>query len=246
MPEMNGDKILRFLPPKKGGKLYILTRLHMLWSPSNGISKNYHCHKELDKNLKWTGNCIICEKYNEFWKFADAQKVPYHYQGTFEALMGDLRKIKPNERAYYNVIDRENDTKPLVFSCGFSTHAKVIKAIIGEGEWNPPLGKIFNVKTGRDFVLKKRMVNADNRQFPTYDKSDFLEPSKAGTAKQIKFWSENLNDLSEYRVLKPEQELRQAMIDMFGDFDTPEKNKFIKQKEVIRDINAPFQASFYA
>lgn len=246
MPEMNGEKILRFLPPKKGGKLYVLTRIHMLWSPLSSISKSFHCHKELDKNIRWSGNCIICEKYNEFCKLADAQKVPYHYHGSLDALMGDLRKIKPNERAYYNVIDRDNDEKPLILSCGSFVHAKVIKSIIGDGEHYPPLGDISNIKTGRDFTLRKKMVNAQNRQFPNYDQSEFLAPSKAGTPKQIKFWSENLHDLSELRVLKPEAEMRSALIDMFGDFDTPEKKKFVKQKEIIRDINAPFQASFYA
>ena len=241
LPEMNGEKRLRILPRKKGEKLFVLTRLHMLWLPSSSISKNFHCHKELDEDMNWVGKCIICEKYNEFWKFADAQKVPYHYNGTHAAFMGDLRKIKPNERAYYNVIDRDNDTKPLVFSCGSSTHVKIIKSMIGDENYYA-LGDISNFKTGRDFVIVKQTKNG----FPMYDKSHFLEPSVAGTKKQIESWKDNLNDLTQCRTLKPEQEMIDALKGMFGDWDIPEKKKFKKQKAVVRDINEPFESSFHA
>lgn len=241
MPLNAGDKILRLLPPRKGDKLFYSIRIHRV-APKGLSFKNYHCHKELINN-KWEGNCVICDKYAEFWRNFSNGQVPYFYKGNLDEFRRDIGEIKPNERHYYNAIERDNDEKTGILSIGKFVHATIMKSIVGD-EHTPPLGDVTNIKTGRDFILRKRVVNGS---FPSYDGSCFAaETSPLGTKQQIKKWQSEMHDLTQRRNLSPQEEMRQSLIDMFGDFDTPEKKNIKAIKEILRNINEPFEPSYYA
>ena len=230
------EKRMRFL---RSNPFYKAARSHRL------SNNSFYCHKELNSITgKWEGNCVICDKYSQFWGFIDKKQVPYHYSGNLDAFMGDVRGIKPVERYYYNVIDRDNEEMPLVFPCGKTVHEIILQSML-----NPVMQDATNFFNGRDFVVRKEM-KADSYGyggFPDYSKSGFLEkPSSAGTRRQIEFWMNNLHDLNARVILKPKEEMHQALINQFGDFDTPEKKKILKIKAINRDINEPFESSFYA
>ena len=65
MPDGEGIVVVRILPPRKGAKLYCVTRTHKLGQ------KNLHCPQTL-VNGKWQGFCPICNYYRNLWKESDS------------------------------------------------------------------------------------------------------------------------------------------------------------------------------
>lgn len=216
MPESDGLIIGRILPSRTGRirDLFCSTRLHTL----NG--KHIHCPREI-VGERWQGKCPICEKYSRLWKESDTK--PKNSEEQLY-LQSEARKLKPNERYYYNFEVKQqtgtfknnqpNKTNvPLILSVGKQVHAKILKAMLGsEEEMEPPLGKIYDPEVGRDFkIIKKSKHGTDNRVYPFYDDSKFLEPSSLGSAEHIKELLENLHDLQALRSLRPFEELQQEL-----------------------------------
>jgi hypothetical protein len=92
-------------------------------------------------------------------------------------------------------------------------YEKILRAMKGDdmaGE--APLGDITNPKTGRDFRVVKKTVRVGNGpEYPNYDASKFEEISPVGTVKEFESWLDSLHDLNSLRVLKTQEELKQAI-----------------------------------
>jgi hypothetical protein len=204
-PGQTGSISLRILPPAKGQKLYVATRIHTI----NG--RKIHCPRPL-VNGKWDKNvyCPICEYYNSLWRKVDKLE-DEGKKDEAEAVKKEARDIKPVERYYYNAIvrkltnsDGETQTNvgPRIFSVGKTLHQMVLRAICGDGT-EPALGDITAIKNGYDFILKKEIRVTGDQEFPNYDRSTFArEPSVAGTQEEVKNWADNLHDLGKLRTLK--------------------------------------------
>lgn len=221
LPEKDGYTLVRIMPRKKGEKHYGATRVHTLINPTTGKSKTYHCPKTLvqtDKGPKWQGECIICKYYSDLWQKSESLSGKAQ-----EDMQNQARAIKPVERYYYNVIVRsEKDFKtgeilknvgPKIYSCGKVVHAKICRAIVGdESAGERGLGDITHPLNGRDFrIVKKVVKGGGGKEYPNYDNSKFEDPSPAGSPEDLSRWLENLHDLKALRVLKTEEELKQAL-----------------------------------
>jgi hypothetical protein len=224
MPEREGFVLMRFLPRKKGTKLFCATRTHTLTNPVTRQKRAYHCPKELsqtERNGKmvpqWKGDCIICKYYSDLWQKSEGLSGK-----EAEALQNKARDIKPVERYYYNVIVRqEKDPKtgevhknvgPKIYSCGKQVHAKIMRAIVGDKDaGEAPLGDITHPVNGRDFKVVKKITKSGNREFPNYDFSKFEPESPAGSSEDLDKWLENIHDLQSLRKVKTEDELKHAL-----------------------------------
>ena len=224
MPEREGFVLMRFLPRKKGMKLFCATRTHTLTNPATKQKRAYHCPKELsqtERNGKmvpqWKGDCIICKYYSDLWQKSEGLSGK-----EAETLQNKAREIKPVERYYYNVIVRqEKDSKtgevhknvgPKIYSCGKQVHAKIMRAIVGDKDaGEAPLGDITHPVTGRDFKVVKKITKSGNREFPNYDFSKFEPESPAGTPEDLDNWLETVHDLQSIRKVKTEEELKHAL-----------------------------------
>jgi hypothetical protein len=224
MPEREGFVLMRFLPRKKGTKLYCATRTHTLTNPVTKQKRAYHCPKELsstERNGKqvpaWKGDCIICKYYSDLWQKSEGLSGK-----EAEALQNKARDIKPVERYYYNVIVRqEKDSKtgevhknvgPKIYSCGKQVHAKIMRAIVGDKDaGEAPLGDITHPVTGRDFKVVKKITKSGNREFPNYDFSKFEPESPVGSSEDLDKWLDNIHDLMSLRKVKTDEELKHAL-----------------------------------
>jgi len=224
MPEREGFVLMRFLPRKKGMKLFCATRTHTLTNPATKQKRAYHCPKELsqtERNGKmvpqWKGDCIIIKYYSDLWQKSEGLSGK-----EAETLQNKAREIKPVERYYYNVIVRqEKDSKtgevhknvgPKIYSCGKQVHAKIMRAIVGDKDaGEAPLGDITHPVTGRDFKVVKKITKSGNREFPNYDFSKFEPESPAGTPEDLDNWLETVHDLQSIRKVKTEEELKHAL-----------------------------------
>ena len=258
MPERDGYVMLRILPRKKGGSVWCATRVHTLNNPETRQRKTYHCPRKLtdtDKGPRWMGDCIICKYYSDLWQKSEGLSGKAQ-----EDLQNQARAIKPVERYYYNVIvrsekDKDGNVKknvgPKIFSCGKTTHAKIINAMRGdEAAGEKPLGDITHPKDGRDFrVVKKVVKGGGGVEYPNYDNSRFEEPAPAGSLDELKGWLENMHDLQALRVIKSPDELKHALrvhLGMVKDGPTANdseldefrgvgQNTPVKQKETVRE-----------
>ena len=220
MPDRDGFVLMRFLPKKKGQRLYCITRIHTLTNPTTNQKKTYHCLREpvdTDKGKQWRGDCIICKYYSDLWQKSEGMSGKEQ-----ENMQNKARELKPVERYYYNVIVRsETDYKtkstqtnvgPKIYSCGKQVHAKIVRAILGdEAAGEKELGDITHPTTGRDFRLVKKVVKSGNKEYPNYDFSKFEDQSPAGTPEELENWLNNLNDLSSLRKVKTQEELKHAL-----------------------------------
>lgn len=206
MPEGEGVVVVRILPPRKGQKLYCVTRTHKLGQ------KNIHCPQTL-VNGKWQGFCPVCNYYRNLWKESDTKG-----GDEAEQLRAEARSIKPLERYYYNVIVRslhnpntgetEKDVGPKILSIGKQLHARIIRAILGDPALEEPeLGDVTDRETGRDLKIIKRLRKTGSEAYPNYDESKFAGPSSLGTDKQIAQWMEGLHDLQALRQVKNTEDL---------------------------------------
>jgi hypothetical protein len=220
MPDKEGAVLVRLLPPAKGKKFYCATRIHRM------DKKNAHCTREMTNingNKRWIDPnpkdpCPICKYYTELWK----QSERLEDEKEAEKLQDAARKIKPTERYYYNCIVREevdNDGKtqknvgPKILSVGIKLHQKVVRAIIGD-KYKKAMGDVTNFKTGRDFLIVKKMIKGE--KWGNYDDSEFQESSILGEKEQIDKWLEELHDLAALRLLKPHDEMKTILKQYLG------------------------------
>lgn len=206
MPEGEGIVTVRILPPRKGQKLYCVTRTHKLGQ------KNFHCPQNLLSG-KWTGFCPICNYYRDLWKRSDSAN-----SEEAAMLQAEARGIKPLERYYYNVIvrsqvnpttgDVETNIGPKILSIGKQLHARIIRAILGDPALEEPeLGDVTDPSNGRDLKIIKRLRKTGSESYPNYDESKFMQTSVLGTDKQITQWMESLHDLQALRQVKESDQL---------------------------------------
>lgn len=205
MPDGEGSVTVRLLPPKKGNKLYCVTRTHRLQQ------KNFHCLQTLVGD-KWQGMCPICNYYKKLWR--DSDQVGGE-QAT--ALQTEARSIKPIERYYYNCLvreviglngDKQRNVGPKILSIGKQLHARILRAILGDPAVDEPeLGDVTDSQNGRDFKIIKKLVKGGADSFPNYDQSKFMSESILGTADEAAKWMENLHELQALRQIKTYDEL---------------------------------------
>ncbi len=218
IPEGEGYVVMRFLPRKKGKKLYCATKTHRL-KGSDGKSRSYHSPKELvmtERGPRWEGQSIIDKYLRDVWQRSE--------QATGEEkknLQNQYRQIKGFDRYYYNVIVRQEKDKdgnivknagPKIYSCGKTVHAMIMRAISGDKSAGlKPLGDITHPTNGRDFRLVKKITKGSDGDYPNYDLSQFEDPSPLGTPEEMEQWMDNLHDLEALRVVKTDEELKHAL-----------------------------------
>lgn len=215
LPDGKGALDMRFLPPaKKGlhgdtvGPFYQWTRIHRV----NG--KNLHCpRKKIDG--KWQGDCPVCQYIRWLWNESE-KKAPDEAQ----KMQDEYRALKANERYYYNVIvrkttDGEENSGPLIYSCGIQVHSKILAAIVGDEDvGQDKLDDISDIKKGYDFKLVKTIRKTGSKEWANYDTSHF--PPKGtttplGDPEAVETWLNNLNDLAALRILKTPEELKHEL-----------------------------------
>ena len=251
LPERDGFVMMRFLPIKKGQKLWCVTRVHTLFDPSTRRKLTYHCPRELvnsGRGERWVGDCIICKYYSDLWQKSESLSGKAQ-----EDLQAQARSIKPVERYYYNVIVRsaknkdgviETNVGPKIYSCGKVQHAKIIRAIYGDpvaGEKG--LGDITHPLTGRDFkVVKKVVKGGGGMEYPNYDNSKFEDQSPLGTKDEIAMWMEKSNDLQSLRSVKSQDEIKDGLrihLGMIKSGNDPDNNDL----EEFRNVGSSTSAS---
>jgi hypothetical protein len=215
LPAKEGYVLMRFLPRRQKGKqLYCATRTHRL------NNKNYHCPRELvmtaNGRWQWQGQCVVCEYCADLWK--KSEKLNGKPQ---EDLQNKYRQIKAIERFYYNVIVREERNEdgeikrnvgPKIYPCGKTVHAKIVTAFNGDKtSGKKGLGDITDPKKGRDFRLVKKLKKSGKSEWADYDLSDFEDVSPTGTPDEFDKWMGNLHDLHALRIVKPNEELKEAL-----------------------------------
>lgn len=221
MPDGEGSVTVRLLPPKKGNRLYCITRTHRLGQ------KNFHCLQTLI-GTRWEGRCPVCDYYRGLWKESDKAS-----RDQAEALQTEARSIKPIERSYYNCIvrevtslngNKEHDVGPKILSIGKQLHARILRAILGDPAVDEPeLGDVTDPETGRDLkIIKKLVKGAGKDAFPNYDQSKFLGVSALGTDKQVTTWLESLHDLQALRQVKTFEEMKKELDIWRGVIPDPE------------------------
>jgi hypothetical protein len=216
MPEV-GSITVRILPPVKGSRLFQWNRIHRIGSTS------FSCPVPLI-NGKWDRTavpCPVCDYYSELWKIIE--KLEKTFGTDCEESLSykeEARAIKPVEWYYYNAIVRSmfvEDVEaincgPKILSVGSTLHQTIIRAIVGDSDDSSSrLGNIADLKTGRDFVIRKE-VTAGGDGWPKYERSSFARnPSRAGTDQEIEFWTLNLHDLTTLRLPAEQSILEQAL-----------------------------------
>jgi hypothetical protein len=216
MPESDGLVIIRILPAasEKIKDIFEGTRMHFM------NRKWLHCPRER-QGERWAGNCPICDYYQYLYT---QSRLPETSNDEAAQLVAEASSIKPIERYNYNVIVRSQTGQfrggkgnelnvPLIYAAGKQVHARILRAIIGsEEDQEPALGDVTDPKNGRDFkIMKKTRKGSDNRTFPYYEDSKFLEPSILGTAAQVKGWMASLHDLKAIRDCKSVDELKREI-----------------------------------
>lgn len=218
MPDGEGTVVVRLLPPRQGGKLYCLTRIHRLGD------KTFHSPLTLI-NGKWEGHCPIQNFYRKLWKDSEAPGITAEQA---EAIRNMARAIKPIDRYYYNCIVRSvHDPKtgevhknvgPKILSVGKQLHSRIIKAILGDPAMDEPeLGDVTSLnldgmdQSGRDFKIIKRVKKSGPDSFPNYDDSKFMGITPAGTKEEIEKWMHNLHNLEDLRKILPGEELEREV-----------------------------------
>src|SRR5579862_6321766 len=111
MPEGDGFRVARILPPSPGQRIFVVTRTHRL--TKNGKTRNFHCPRELITTKQgrkmWVDSdpknpCPICMYSRVVWaeveaaggRDAPAAKMPH----------AEYSRIKAIERYYYNCVER--------------------------------------------------------------------------------------------------------------------------------------------
>jgi len=170
----DGKNLLRILPGKEEDDLfYAETKIHRV-PTADGKVKNFHCRKVHGED------CPLCDAYFGLWKI-------YNEGGKVDEEFADAaRQIKPRERYYLNVVDRESGSVKIL-SVGQIIFSKIISTILDED-----YGDITDLKEGNDFTVEKHMEG----KWPKYDKSA-ARPKKtaAGKKMEVDAWMDSLHDI---------------------------------------------------
>lgn len=184
----DGKNTVRFLPSSDDEKLfYAETKIHRIPN-EEGQVKNVHCRKVHGED------CPLCTIYYKLWDM-------FNKGGKEDTSLSDLAKqIKPRQRYYMNVLDRETG-EVKILSVGQIIMQKVIGTIMDED-----YGDITDITTGRDFVIHKVMEGP----WPKYDQSSArprITPL-SDKKKQIAEIMDNLHDIQKLVRLEDYDEVR--------------------------------------
>ena len=180
-----GTNLVRILPGKDDDTLfYAETKIHRIPS-GEGQTKNVHCRKVQGEK------CPLCDAYYALWKRVNEGHKEYE---------SVARQIKPRARYYMNVVDRESgDVK--ILSIGVILFKKIVAAMRYED-----FGDITDLNEGHDFKIVKIM----DGQWPKYDQSQPRpKAEKAGSAKEIAGYMEQLHDIHDLVKLEDYEEVKQ-------------------------------------
>ena len=260
-PQSNGFVIVRLLPPAPPGMhgrekspFYVATRTHRL------NERSYHCHMEL-VGKKWVGDCPVCAYCRWLWK--ESEKFTGELK---DAKQNMYRQIKAIERFYFAAIARkqinpdtnqpEENVGPLIFSVGQTVKDKIFTYILGNDTLGKKaLGDVTDILKGRDFKLVKVMTQGANGTYPTYNESEFDDPSPLGSPDQVEKWMASIPDLVSLRRLVEADELKRQLKMHLGliqdeatGFDASEyepaggSDEPIEQPSVTKESQPPFDA----
>lgn len=171
-----GTNLVRILPDKEERPFYAETKIHRVPHGDNGV-KNFHCRKVHGEK------CPLCDAYYGLWDMVNKGNLSPDAKKKAEAL---ARQIKPRDRFYMNVVDRETgDVK--ILSIGIILFKKIVSMMV-----DPDYGDITDLATGHDFKIVKEM----DGQWPKYDQSAARPKStEAGSKADISGWMESLHDI---------------------------------------------------
>ena len=163
-----GTNLVRFLPGKdEETEFFAETKIHRVTGDSGQV-RNYHCRKIHNEE------CPLCEAYYGLWKTGSKED-----EGT-------ARLIKPRNRYYMNVVDR-NTGEVKILSFGIMLFQKILGAMLDED-----YGDITDLETGHDFKIVKVMEGG----WPKYDQSaPRPRPEAAGTDAEQAAWMDSLHDI---------------------------------------------------
>ncbi len=177
-----GTNLVRILPPKDPEDLFFSeTKIHRV-KDEEGNNRNFHCRKVHNEE------CPLCDAYFELWKkhnslFKDKEEAK---KGTSEFKKA-ARSLRPGQRFYMNVVDRNDDNKVKILSVGIKVMDKILADMTGD------FGDITDLKDGKDFKVIKE---AQGKEWPSYDKSGTRPVSEpAGTPQEIAAFLEQIHDI---------------------------------------------------
>lgn len=220
MPQGRGEIIVRLLPPRKGKRPFVYTRLHHMRPPGSNDNRGrrVHCPQTLTPDGKWDRSvpCPICEFRN--WLFNQGRKVMNpqlqwddpNQPEEYKRFSSQAQAIRPVERYYYNAIIRSLVTKdgtltnvgPRILSCGKQLHQIIMEVM--EPDKRTSISDVTDLVNGYDLIIKNTPKgNPGGRMYPDYGRSEFdRERSPAGTPDEIKRWASGLKDLEALRDVK--------------------------------------------
>ena len=183
-----GTNVLRILPSKDDDNVfYAETKIHRV-PTGEGRDRNIHCRKMQGEA------CPVCDAYFALWN------EPHKNEDL-------ARKIKPRDRYYLNVVDRETD-EVKILSIGVILFKKIIAAMLDKD-----YGDITDLETGHDFKIIKVMEG----QWPRYDQSAPRPKSDpAWTPAQIAAWMDSLHDIHSLVKLEDYDELKKVEMTLMG------------------------------
>lgn len=184
-----GTNLIRILPWRDDSKaFYAETKIHRI-PEGEDKTKNYQCRKIFDEQ------CPLCEFYYSLWKTKskDDEKL--------------ARIIKPRERYYLNVLDRElNEVK--ILSIGQVVMQKILGTIV-----DPDFGDITDPIKGHDFKIIKVMDGG----WPKYDQSQPRPKSESiGDSRMIAEIMDKLHDIHALVKLEDYKELEEVIAGLVG------------------------------
>ena len=167
----DGSQYIRILPWKDEDKeFYAETKIHRV-KLADGNPKNFHCRK-IHGEI-----CPMCEAYFGLWKLS---------QDKDDEHANKAREIKPRDRFYLNVVDRET-SEVKILSIGQILFKKIVATIM-----DPDYGDITDLENGHDFKIMKIMEG----QWPKYDQSSPRpRPEPAGSEQDVAAWMDGLHDV---------------------------------------------------
>tara|TARA_Y100000034_G_C6827447_1_gene373196 strand:+ start:170 stop:922 length:753 start_codon:yes stop_codon:yes gene_type:complete len=163
-----GTNVVRILPgTEDDSEFYAETKIHRITDEEGKVS-NVHCRKVHGEN------CPLCDVYFALWKTGSDDDA------------NTARQIKPRNRYYLNVVDRETgDVK--ILSIGIKIFQKIIGAML-----DADYGDISDLQEGHDF----KVIKNTEGQWPNYDNSvPRPRPEPAGSDVEVATWMDSLHDI---------------------------------------------------
>jgi hypothetical protein len=187
-----GSNSVRIIPWKDDDKeFYAETKIHRVPTGEGNNIKNVHCRKVHGEA------CPLCDLYYSLWKTGRQEDE-------------DLaRKIKPRDRYYMNILDRESG-QVKILSVGIILFKKIVNAILDED-----FGDITDPQNGHDFKIVKEMEAGS--PWPKYDQSQPRPKSEVlGTKAQIASYMESLHEIHDLVKLEDYDEVKEIVNSLTG------------------------------